>query len=80
MYILPITCVLLIGCLDTFPFHRIGFERNGIALDLSIPYNEKQQIINKPSDSCYRDGIFYPDCKDTEDKLVWHYHNLLKNR
>ena len=32
-----------------------------------------------PEDSCYKDGIFYPRCKDLENPEVWHYHNLLKN-
>lgn len=37
---------------------------------------------NKPNPeaACYRDGIFYPRCKDLENPEVWHYHNLLKNR
>ena len=33
-----------------------------------------------PEDACYRDGIFYPRCKDLENPEVWHYHQLLKNR
>jgi hypothetical protein len=33
-----------------------------------------------PEHACYRDGIFYPRCKDLENPEVWHYHNLLKNR
>ena len=33
-----------------------------------------------PEAACYRDGIFYPRCKDLENPEVWHYHNLLKNR
>jgi len=32
-----------------------------------------------PEYACYRDGIFYPRCKDLENPEVWHYHNLLKN-
>jgi len=32
-----------------------------------------------PEDACYKDGIFYPRCKDLENPEVWHYHNLLKN-
>ena len=32
-----------------------------------------------PEAACYRDGIFYPRCKDLENPEVWHYHNLLKN-
>ena len=33
-----------------------------------------------PKDACYKDGIYYPRCKDLENPEVWHYHNLLKNR
>ncbi len=32
-----------------------------------------------PEAACYRDGIFYPRCKDLENPEVLHYHNLLKN-
>jgi hypothetical protein len=32
-----------------------------------------------PKDACYKDGIYYPRCKDLENPEVWHYHNLLKN-
>ena len=27
--------------------------------------------------SCYKDGIFYPRCKDLENPEVLYYHNLL---
>ena len=27
--------------------------------------------------SCYKDGIFYPRCKDLENPEVLRYHNLL---
>ena len=30
-----------------------------------------------PEDACYRDGIFYPRCKDLENPEVLYYHNLL---
>ena len=32
-----------------------------------------------PEAACYRDGIFYPRCKDLENPEVLYYHNLLKN-
>ena len=38
-----------------------------------------QYAKQNPEDACYRDGIFYPRCKDLENPEVWHYHNLLKN-
>ena len=30
-----------------------------------------------PEDACYKDGIFYPRCKDLENPEVLKYHNLL---
>jgi hypothetical protein len=32
-----------------------------------------------PEAACYRDGIFYPRCKDLENPDVLYYHNLLYN-
>jgi hypothetical protein len=32
----------------------------------------------KPTESCYVNSDFYPDCKDSKSKLVWHYQNLIK--
>lgn len=30
-----------------------------------------------PENACYKDGIFYPRCKDLENPEVLYYHNLL---
>jgi hypothetical protein len=30
-----------------------------------------------PKDACYRDGIYYPRCKDLENPEILRYHNLL---
>jgi hypothetical protein len=32
-----------------------------------------------PEAACYRDGIFYPRCKDLENPDILYYHNLLYN-
>lgn len=32
-----------------------------------------------PENACYKDGIFYPRCKDLENPEVLKYHNLLKS-
>ncbi len=32
-----------------------------------------------PKNACYKDGIYYPRCKDLENPEVWHYHQLFKN-
>ena len=44
------------------------------------PANVVKYDKPNPEHACYRDGIFYPRCKDLENPEVWHYHNLLKNR
>ncbi len=43
------------------------------------PANVVKYDRQNPEDACYKDGIFYPRCKDLENPEVWHYHNLLKN-
>jgi len=62
-------------CLDNF-LHRQGELCN------VRDYPEYVVKYDKPNpeDACYKDGIFYPRCKDLENPEVWHYHNLLKNR
>ena len=42
--------------------------------DYVVKY-EKQN----PKDACYKDGIYYPRCKDLENPEVLYYHNLFKN-
>jgi hypothetical protein len=32
----------------------------------------------KPEDGCYRDKIFYPQCKDLDNPEILYYHNLLR--
>ena len=33
-----------------------------------------------PNHFCYRDGIFYPRCKDLDNPEVLYYHNLLREK
>ena len=61
-------------CMDNF-LHRQG-ELCNIR---DYPTNVVKYDKPNPEDACYRDGIFYPRCKDLENPEVWHYHNLLKN-
>lgn len=40
----------------------------------------KPQVVKYSYDtekSCYKDGIFYPRCKDLENPEVLRYHNLM---
>jgi hypothetical protein len=32
-----------------------------------------------PKDGCYKDGIYYPRCKDLENPDILYYHNLFKS-
>ena len=41
--------------------------------DVMVKYDKPN-----PELSCYRDGIFYPRCKDLENPEVLHYHNLFR--
>jgi len=41
------------------------------------PDNVVKYTPGSPENACYRDGIFYPRCKDLENPEVLHYHNLL---
>jgi hypothetical protein len=61
-------------CLDNFVTVQ-GDLCNFRDPPMKVMKYEKQN----PEDACYRDGIFYPRCKDLENPEVWHYHNLLKN-
>lgn len=57
-------------CLQSF------ISRNG---ELCNTRNYSENVIQygktNPEDACYRDGIFYPRCKDSE---ILSHHNLPK--
>lgn len=61
------------ACLDNY-LNRQGTFCN--IRDYQAPVSRYYQP--RPEDACYRDGIFYPRCKDLENPEVLHYHNLLK--
>jgi len=42
--------------------------------DYVLKYDKKD-----PKDGCYKDGIYYPRCKDLENPDILYYHNLFKN-
>ncbi len=42
--------------------------------DYVVKYNKQD-----PKDACYKDGVYYPRCKDLENPEVLYYHNLFKN-
>lgn len=59
-------------CMENF-VHRQGEFCN--IRDYQIPVVKYDKQDSK--DACYKDGIFYPRCKDLENPEVLHYHNLL---
>ena len=61
-------------CLDNFIRGQGEFCNIRQPPDIVLKYDKQDS-----KDACYRDGIFYPHCKDLENPKVWHYHNLLKN-
>ena len=59
-------------CLDNF------LRRQGELCNIrDYPANVVKYDPQDPENACYRDGIFYPRCKDLENPEVLHYHNLL---
>ena len=41
--------------------------------DVVLKYDKQD-----PKNACYKDGIYYPRCKDLENPEVLYYHNLFK--
>ena len=41
--------------------------------DVVLKYDKQD-----PKNACYKDGIYYPRCKDLENSEVLYYHNLFK--
>jgi hypothetical protein len=61
-------------CLDNY-LRRHGEFCNIRDYPAAVIKYDKQD----PKDGCYRDGIFYPRCKDLDNPEVVYYHNLFKN-
>jgi hypothetical protein len=61
-------------CLDNY-LRRHGEFCNIRDYPAAVIKYDKQD----PKDGCYRDGIFYPRCKDLDNPDVVYYHNLFKN-
>ena len=75
MYTLQFLAPFVAGiCVENF------ITRQGELCNIrDYPPNVVKYDKPNPEDACYKDGIFYPRCKDLENPEVWHYHNLLKN-
>ena len=59
-------------CLDNFIRKQGDLCNVRQPPDFVVKYDK--QDLEK---SCYRDGIFYPRCKDLENPEVLYYHTLL---
>jgi len=64
--------ILLSMCAEEF----ISGQGDYCVIDRGQPNVIKYEKQN-PEDACYKDGIFYPRCKDLENPQVLYYHNLL---
>lgn len=62
-------------CFENFVYRQGDFCNFRDYRSSVVRYNKPN-----PESACYRDGIFYPRCKDLENPEVLHYHNLLLNK
>lgn len=75
-YMMPSLAPFVGGlCADNF-IHRQG----DICNFRDYPAPVLKYDVPKPEDGCYRDGIFYPRCKDLDNPDVLYYHNLFKSK
>ena len=74
MYTLQLLAPLVGGlCFDNF------VNRQGELCNIrDYPPQITKYYQQSPEDACYRDGIFYPRCKDLDNPEVLYYHNLFK--
>ncbi len=75
MYTLQLLAPFVFGlCFDNFVRKQGDICNVRQPPDVVLKYDRPD-----PEASCYRDGIFYPRCKDLENPDVLYYHNLLYN-
>ena len=73
MYTLQLLAPLVAGsCFENF------MSRQGELCNIrDYPAKVTKYDPQDPENACYKDGIFYPRCKDLENPEVLRYHNLL---
>ena len=75
LYMLQGLAPFIVGlCLDNYLHTQGDFCNIRQPPDIVVKYDKQD-----PKDACYKDGIYYPRCKDLENPEVWHYHQLFKN-
>jgi len=68
----------LILSLTSFCINDALYFKLICGIDRTLPAVIQYKVSN-PKDACYKDGIYYPQWKDLEEPLVWHYQKLLSN-
>lgn len=75
MYILESLVPFVAGiCFNNFVTKQGEFCNFRQPSDFVLKYDKQD-----PKDSCYKDGIYYPRCKDLENPDILYYHNLFKS-
>jgi hypothetical protein len=73
MYTLQLLAPFVAGlCFDNFMRAQGEWCNFREPPDLVLKYDKQN-----PEDACYKDGIYYPRCKDLENPEILRYHNLL---
>jgi hypothetical protein len=78
MYTISLFGPFLLGACANGIMNSVLGNPDGLLCNID---NSQPQVVQyqypKPEESCYKDGIFYPRCKDLENPEVLRYHNLL---
>jgi hypothetical protein len=75
MYTLQLLAPFVVGlCFDNFMTKQGELCNFRQPPDVVLKYDKQD-----PKDGCYKDGIYYPRCKDLENPDILYYHNLLYN-
>ena len=75
MYTLQLLAPFVAGlCFDNFVTGQGELCNVRQPPDVVLKYDKQN-----PEDACYKDGIYYPRCKDLENPDILYYHNLLYN-
>ena len=75
MYTLQLLAPFVAGlCFDNFVTGQGELCNVRQPPDVVLKYDKQN-----PEDACYKDGIYYPRCKDLENSDILYYHNLLYN-
>jgi hypothetical protein len=75
MYTLQLLAPFVAGlCFDNFVTGQGELCNVRQPPDVVLKYDKQN-----PEDACYKDGIYYPRCKDLENPEILRYHNLLYN-